>query len=136
MNEEIIKKLLRLAKKAERKNEVPVAAVLVKNYKIVSSAYNRKNKTNNIIMHAEIICLLKYIKKIKNWRLDDYELYVTLEPCEMCKKIIEETRVKKVYYFCEKTSVNMSKTIYKKIENEKNEEISSLLKNFFEIKRK
>ena len=136
MKEEIINKLLKLIKKAEQKNEVPVAAVLVKNNKIISSAYNKKNKTNNILMHAEILCILKCIKKMKNWRLDDCDLYVTLEPCDMCKNIIEEARIKNVYYFCEKTSKKISKTNYIHINTKINKYINTRLKTFFESKRK
>ena len=86
------------AKKAQRRGEVPVGAVIVKNNKIISKAYNKKEKTKNSIMHAEIIAISKKCKKLKKWRLDDCEMYVTMEPCMMCTGAIEQSRIKKIVY--------------------------------------
>lgn len=98
---------LKEANKAKSKNEVPVGAVLVKNGKIIVKSHNNRQKKRRFWGHAEINCILRAEKRIKDWRLDDCELYVTLEPCEMCKVLIEESRIKKVYYLlpqkkCEK----------------------------------
>jgi tRNA(adenine34) deaminase len=77
---------------------VPVGAVIVKNNKIISKAYNKKEKTKNVTKHAEIIAISKACKKIKNWRLDECEIYVTMEPCMMCCGAIEQSRIKKIIY--------------------------------------
>lgn len=128
--EAILNKLL---KKAIKKSEVPVAAVIVRNNKIISKAYNRVNKKNNILMHAEIIAIKKASKKIKNWRLNDCVLYVTLEPCSMCKEVIKKSRINKVYYFSkqnkEKTESD-SEYIYIN-----NDDFSNKLTNFFKERR-
>ena len=86
------------AKKALKKGEVPVGAIIVKNNKIISKAYNKKEKSKNVTKHAEIIAISKACKKLKNWRLDDCEIYVTMEPCMMCCGAIEQSRIKKIVY--------------------------------------
>ena len=98
MNQKIYDELAKLIDKAIKKNEVPIAALIVKDGIIISKAYNKVNKTNNILDHAEIICIRKASKKLHNWRLNDCELYVTLEPCNMCREVIKKARVGKVYY--------------------------------------
>ena len=79
-------------------NEVPVGAVVVKNDKIISKGYNKKENFNNPFGHAEIIAMKKACKKLGTWHLDGCELYVTLEPCTMCLSAMINARVKKVYY--------------------------------------
>ena len=98
MNQKIYDELDRLVDVAIKKNEVPIAALIVKEGKIIAKAYNKVNKSNNILDHAEIICIRKASKKLHNWRLNDCELYVTLEPCDMCREVIKKSRVGKVYY--------------------------------------
>ena len=89
---------LKEAEKALKYNEVPVGAVIVKNNKIISKAYNKREKSKNTIKHAEIIAISKACKKLKNWRLEDCEIYVTMEPCMMCSGAIEQSRIKKIVY--------------------------------------
>lgn len=98
MNEKIIKVLLKESKKAYKMSEIPVGAVVVKNGCILSSAHNDRQKKCDVTGHAEVRAIVKAAKKIGDWRLDGCELYVTLEPCDMCRKIIEESRINKVYY--------------------------------------
>ena len=78
--------------------DVPVGAVIVKNGEIIASAYNEREKTNDITAHAEILAIKKAAKQFSNWRLDDCELYVTLEPCPMCAWTILQSRIKCVYF--------------------------------------
>ena len=92
------------ASKAERKNNVPVGAVIIKDNKIISKAHNINYKSKNIIDHAEILCIKKAFRKTKDWRLNNCEMYVTLEPCNMCKEVIKASRINKVYYLSENTS--------------------------------
>ena len=88
---------LKEAKKAYKKEEVPVGVVIVKENEIIARAYNQKEGKNNPIKHAEIIAIEKACKKINNWRLNDCEMYVTLEPCPMCAGAIINSRIKKIY---------------------------------------
>ena len=92
-----MKEALKEAKKAYKKNEVPVGAVIVKDNKIIARAYNLKENKNDTTCHAEILAIKKASKKLDAWRLDDCEMYVTLEPCSMCAGALIQARVKKVY---------------------------------------
>ena len=143
MNKKYIDVIMGLALKAQKKDCVPVGAVVVKNDKIIGKGYNKKEKTNNPLDHAEIIAIKNATKKLKSWRLDDCELYVTMKPCDMCKNVILESRIKNVYYL-----VNNEKQEYKNknlITKIKlitiNEQMYvckylDILKNFFVKKRK
>lgn len=95
--EYFMKEALKEAKKAYDKLEVPVGVVIVKDNKIIARAYNQKEMKNSPIKHAEIIAIEKACKKLNNWRLNDCEMYVTLEPCPMCTGAIINSRIKKVY---------------------------------------
>lgn len=92
-----MKEALKEAKKAYKKLEVPVGVVIVKDNEIIARGYNQKEMRNNPIKHAEIIAIEKACKKLNNWRLNDCEMYVTLEPCPMCAGAIINSRIKKVY---------------------------------------
>ena len=95
--EYFMKEALKEAKKAYNKLEVPVGVVIVKDDKIIARAYNQKEMKNSPIKHAEMIAIEKACKKLNNWRLNDCEMYVTLEPCPMCAGAIINSRIKKVY---------------------------------------
>ncbi|MDR1905676.1 MAG: nucleoside deaminase, partial [Clostridiales bacterium] len=97
-NEFYMKKALSLAKKAYALGEVPVGAVIVKDGKIISSAYNTIEKNGSILCHAELNAIKKAEKKVGGWRLNDCDIYVTLEPCPMCAGAIVNSRIRKVFY--------------------------------------
>lgn len=120
MIDDVYKLLIKLSNKAIKHNEVPVAAVLVADGKIVSYAYNKRHKSNFVFDHAEIIAISKYSKKINDWRLNKCTLYVTIEPCDMCKLFIRESRIENVYYLFEKSTDKKmySKTNFYKIDND------------------
>lgn len=113
MNENILKKLQKEIKKAYKLNEIPVAALIVnENNKIISSSHNNRQTRHNVMGHAEINAIIKAEKKLKDWRLDDCTMYVTLEPCEMCKIIIKQARIKKVVYMLPTTKKTNNYNIY------------------------
>lgn len=85
------------AKKAYKKEEIPVGAIIVKDGEVISRAYNQKETKNNPIAHAEILAIERASKKLGRWRLDDCDLYVTLEPCPMCAGAIIQARIKNLY---------------------------------------
>ncbi len=88
---------LKEAKKAYKKLEVPVGAIIVKDGKIIARAHNQKETKADTTKHAEILAIQKASKKLNSWRLIDCEMYVTLEPCTMCAGAIINSRIKKVY---------------------------------------
>ena len=89
---------LKEANKAFSIDEVPIGCVIVKDNKIISRGYNKKESTKLATSHAEIIAINKACKKLNNWRLLDCTLYVTVEPCLMCCGAIIQSRIKKVVY--------------------------------------
>lgn len=98
MNEYYMNIAIKEAKKAYKYEEVPVGAVIVKDNKVIVKAFNKKEKTKNVTKHAEIIAISKACNKLKNWRLEDCIIYVTMEPCMMCSGAIEQSRIKKIVY--------------------------------------
>lgn len=88
---------LKEAKKAYKKEEIPVGAIIVKDNIIIARAHNLKESKFDTTKHAEIIAIQKASKKLKSWRLTDCEMYITLEPCSMCAGAIINSRIKKVY---------------------------------------
>ena len=146
MGNKYIEEALEEAKIAFNLNEVPVGAVIVKNGEIIAKAHNLKRSTNNIVNHAEIISIVEASNYIGDWRLNDCEMYVTLEPCPMCAGAIIGSRVKKIYIGCE-SNIKSNKELIKKILQNKdadhfveieylnNEECSEILTKFFSNKR-
>ncbi len=92
-----MKQALIEARKAYEKEEIPVGAIIVRDNKIMAKAHNIKEEKNDTTKHAEIIAIQKASKKLGSWRLNDCEMYVTLEPCAMCAGALIQSRIKKVY---------------------------------------
>lgn len=125
---------LKEAYKAKENNEVPVGAVVVFEDKIIARGRNTREETNVSVNHAEIIAITKACKKLKSWRLEGCDLYVTRKPCAMCAGAVSLSRIQNVYYGAEDTTdavfkVNYAGGILK-------EESAGLLKEFFKELRK
>ena len=133
--------------KAYLNEEIPVGAVIVKDNKIISKAFNTREKTQIATHHAEILAIEKACKKLKSWRLDDAIMYVTLEPCPMCAGAILNARIKKVVFAVAdfengghtrfnmfSNTMNHSTECVHEIEFE--EENKKLIQKFFKLKRK
>lgn len=86
------------AKKALNKGEIPVGAVIVKDNIVIAKAHNTREGIQNTLAHAEIIAIDQACKYLNNWRLDECDLYVTLEPCPMCCGAVLQSRIKNVYF--------------------------------------
>ncbi len=78
--------------------DIPVAAIIVKDNEIISLEVNEKEKENQTTAHAEILAIQKANKKLNSWRLDNCEMFVTLEPCPMCAWAILNSRIKTLYF--------------------------------------
>lgn len=142
MNNEYMNLALKEAKKAYKKLEVPIGAVIVKDGKIIAKAHNLREKKQSSLAHAEILAIKEACEKLESWRLDGAELYVTLEPCAMCAGAITQARIKKVYFGakdekngCVGSIANIFddiKTTHKvEYEYIENKECSDILSNFF-----
>ena len=95
---DFMKLAIREGEKSLKNRDVPVGAVIVKDGKIISSAHNQKEKKKSCVCHAEILAIHKASKKLRNFRLNDCEIYVTKEPCLMCMGAILSARIKKIYF--------------------------------------
>lgn len=134
-----INKIIKIAAKKAKKQEIPIVAMIFKKDKLIYTTTNNKNLKNNVLGHAEIICIQKASKKLKRWNLNDCTLLVTLKPCEMCQLVIREARIKQVYYLIDRLEYKKiyNKTIFKPIENyiEEKEHYKKILNSFFKNKR-
>ena len=97
MQEKFMQEALKEARKAYKKLEIPVGAVIVRDGEIIAKAHNIKEEKKDTTKHAEILAIQKASKKLGTWRLNDCEMYVTLEPCPMCAGAIIQARLKKIY---------------------------------------
>lgn len=88
------------ARQAAQRGEVPVGAVIVRHGEIIARAGNRKEEHRDPTAHAEVLAIREAAAACANWRLEDVELYVTLEPCVMCCGAIIAARIPRVYYAC------------------------------------
>lgn len=139
MKKEYVDRIYDLAKKSYDIDEIPVGAIVVRNGEIIGEGINNRKKDSSVIGHAEINAIENACKVVGDWRLDDCEMYVTLLPCMMCSGAILESRIKKVYYLCDRTNVCFNACEYvnvKKIDElDMEEKYLNLLRLFFENKR-
>ena len=97
MNRKFLDLAFELANKAFTLDEVPIGAIIVKDNEIIGCGYNQKESNNSVLKHAELIAIEEASKNLNNWRLDDCNIYVTLDPCPMCASAIKQARIKNVY---------------------------------------
>lgn len=86
------------AKKAKAIDEVPIGAVIVKDGEVIASGFNMKEHLNQANAHAEFLAMMEAEKKLNTWCLDECDLYVTLEPCMMCTGMLQQSRIRRLYY--------------------------------------
>lgn len=139
MNEQFLKKIYDLSIESFNLDEIPVGAIVVRNGEIIGKGINSREREKSVIGHAEINAINDACRTIGDWRLDGCEMYVTLLPCMMCAGAIYESRIKKVYYLCDRTNVCFDTGKYidvKKIDNmEYEEKYLKMFRLFFENKR-
>ena len=146
--EKYMKAAIGQAKLALKHNEVPIGCVIVYRDTIIGRGYNRRMTDKNTLSHAELNAIKKASKKMDDWRLDDCEMYVTTEPCQMCAGAIVQARIKKVYIGCMTPKAGCAGEIMNllnvdafnhQVESENGilqEECSNLLRQFFKALRK
>ena len=134
-----IYKIIDLAKIAYDNDDIPVGAIIVKNGEIIGEGFNTRNRFKSVIGHAEVTAIENACKHLGDWRLDECEMYVTLLPCMMCTGAIIESRIKKVYYLCDRTNVCFNNSKYlnliKLTDGASEKKYMNLLQLFFENKR-
>ncbi len=141
-----MKSALKEAEKALNKDEVPVGCVIVKENKIIARGYDKRETLKDPTAHAEIIAIRKASKKMGDWRLEDCDLYVTLEPCPMCLGAAISARIKRIIYGAENPKSGAINTVINLLESKWNhkikvisgilkDECSEILKTYFKNKR-
>ena len=148
METKFMQAAIKEAEKALSFDEVPIGAVIVLGGKIIARAHNFTENSQIATRHAEICAIEKANRKLKSWRLEGAEMYVTVEPCAMCAGAIAGARIKRVYFGAyEKKSgcavskfpvlsdngLNHSVEFVGGVEEER---CARLIKNYFAAKRK
>lgn len=145
-DEKFLNLAIELAKKAKKHDEVPVGCVIVLNGKVIAKGYNRREKGTSVD-HAEIIAIKKACKKIKDFRLNGCDIYVTLEPCPMCCGAIINARISNCYFGAYDKKSGYAKSLHNMFDDNrlnfkvnceggfKQEECLKLLQDFFKNKR-
>jgi tRNA(adenine34) deaminase len=139
-----MKEALKEARKAAKKGEVPIGAVVVKEDKIIGRGHNLRESANDPTAHAEIIAIRKASKKLKNWRLASCTLYVTVEPCIMCAGAIVLARIDRLVYGADDLKAGAVKSLYEAVSDRRlnhrvkeirsgvlKDECAALLRSFF-----
>ena len=139
---------LKEANKALKCNEVPVGAVIVCDNKIIAKGHNLREIKKDITKHAELITIKKASRKIKDWRLNNMVMYVTLFPCPMCASAIVQSRISKVVIGASSNDLRNTEIVNQIFKDERNKflieikdkvlenECSLILKQFFQLQRK
>lgn len=147
MNKLFMNEAFKEAQKAFELKEIPIGAVIVKDNKIIARAHNVKEINNFVGDHAELIAIKKASLFLKNWRLDDCDIYITLEPCPMCASAIKQSRISNVYCALKNSDFNneiIINQIFKADKNNKKvnfinnldvEKGTEILQKFFKMKR-
>jgi tRNA(adenine34) deaminase len=97
-NENYMRRALELARRAEEEGEVPIGALVVLNGEVIGEGWNRPIAAHDPTAHAEIQAMRAAAAQLRNYRLSGAELYVTLEPCDMCVGAMFHARVARVVY--------------------------------------
>lgn len=89
---------LQCAQNATVTGDVPVGAVVVRGNRIIGRGWNSREADNRVLGHAELMAMEEANRMLGSWRLDECEMYVTLEPCAMCASAIIQARMRAVYF--------------------------------------
>jgi len=148
LKEQYMREAIKEAEKAAAIGEVPIGAVIVWKGEIIGRGHNEREATNDATTHAEMTAIRQANAYKQNWRLEEAELYVTLEPCPMCCGAILLSRIKKVYYGAADLKGGTAGTLMNLLQDERfnhqsevergvlEDECRALLQNFFRALRK
>jgi tRNA(adenine34) deaminase len=142
-----MRRALELARRAEALGEVPVGAVVVHDAEIIGEGWNQPITSNDPTAHAEIVALRAAAQRLRNYRLTDTSLYVTLEPCAMCAGAIVHARIARVVFGAPDPRAGAGGSVFNLLANERLnhrasvrrgvlvEECAGLLQDFFQSRR-
>lgn len=142
-----MRRALDLARHAEQAGEVPVGALVVLNDEVIGEGWNQPIVSHDPTAHAEIVALRAAATRMRNYRLTDTTLYVTLEPCVMCAGAIVQARVARVVYGAADPKAGAAGSVFNLLESPSMnhraqvtggilaKECGELLRSFFEVRR-
>ena len=142
-----MREALKEAEKSLQKEEIPIGCVIVHNGKIIGRGHNAREEQNLATLHAEIMAINEANTYIKNWRLLDCTLFVTIEPCVMCSGAIGLARIPKVIYGAPNTKFGAAGSLYDILTDERlnhrvsveagllEGECARIMRNFFKKRR-
>lgn len=127
-------------------DEVPVGAVIVKAGRIIASAYNKRETDQDATAHAELLAIRQATAALGSWRLEDCDMYVTLEPCLMCAGAVIQARIRRLVFAAADPKSGMAGSISDVFALPGNHRVlvtggvlaadaGALLSNFFRMKR-
>ena len=120
------------ARKAGRAGEVPVGCVIARDGRVIAKGRNQREQKQNALLHAEVTAINRACRRLRSWRLSDCQMYVTLEPCQMCLGAAVNARIKKIFVGARSTSDLNWET---ETEFTDNPECRDILTQFFREKR-
>lgn len=140
---------LKEAKKAFILGEIPIGAIICnQEHRIIARAHNLCETNFDATAHAEILAIQIACKKLKNWRLSDLTLYVTVEPCPMCAGALYQSRIKRLVYGATDWRAGACESVFNVVNNPwlnhqievragvLEDECITLMKKFFALRRK
>ena len=107
------------AEKAAAKGEVPIGAVIVHQGEVIARAHNLRETSQNAVTHAELLAIQEACQKLGSWRLEDTNLYVTLEPCPMCAGAILQSRIPRVIYGARDAKAGCVDSLYRLLNDDR-----------------
>jgi tRNA(adenine34) deaminase len=110
---------LAAARQAASRGEIPVGAVIVSAGQVIATAYNDREERQTPLGHAEITAIQLAAQYLGSWRLDNAELYVTLEPCIMCAGAILQARISRLIFGCRDPKAGAIESLYRLCEDQR-----------------
>lgn len=133
MNElNLMHEALKEARAAFEIDEVPVGAVIERDGKIIGRGHNLKEQLNDPTAHAEILAIREAAEHLNNWRLNDCNLFVTVEPCPMCAGAIFQARIKTVVYGCDDPFAGSTGSIYNIVQDKRLNHFTEIIGGIYE----
>jgi tRNA(adenine34) deaminase len=141
--EKYMREALEEAAKAEALGEVPIGAVIVKDGRVIGRGHNLVETTKDPTAHAEINAIRQAAQTLGGWRLLGCEMYVTIEPCNMCAGALVWSRIDKLFYGARDPKAGACGSLHNIVKDERlnhnleveeglmAEECSLIVKNFF-----
>ncbi len=143
-----MKEAIELSKLAYSLDEIPIGCVIVYEDEIIGYGFNKRNSMKNTLYHAEIVAINEACEKLKDWRLENCTMYVTVEPCPMCTGAILQSRMKRLVFGTYNKKAGCCGSVYNLLNDENfnhkvevtagvlEKECSELMQEFFKNLRK